>query len=55
MGVVVRERGAECGLMVHVFAEIKIEKLTWHRNMDVTTRVSRTERPILNKYIINNE
>ena len=47
----------EEGVMVHCLEKknIKIEELTWHSNMDMTARVSRMARPILNKYIINNK
>lgn len=38
-----------------VFAERKTEKLTWLRNTDTTVRLSRTERAMIHKYIINNQ
>lgn len=47
----------EEGVMVHCLEKknIKIQELTWHSSMDMTARVSRMARPILNKYIINNK
>ena len=52
-----QQQEEEEGVMVHCLEKknIKIEELTWHSNMDMTARVSRMARPILNKYIINNK